>query len=59
MTPVCNPSTELGALHESGHGTDRRSALKRQQGQVSEENRTRQSGTLEAAATAGTAPHLP
>src|SRR5215468_1336959 len=36
----------------SGLGTDRRSALPWQQSQVSEENRTRQSGTWEAAATA-------
>ena len=34
-------------------GTDRRSALPRQQSQVLEENRTRQSGTWEVAATAG------
>src|SRR5262249_40076699 len=40
----------------SAPGTDRRSALPRQQSQVSEENRTRQSGTWEAAATAGCDP---
>src|SRR5262249_6686664 len=34
-------------------GTDRRSLLLQQSSQVSEENRTRQSGTWEAAATAG------
>ena len=34
-------------------GTDRRSGLPRQQGQVSKENRTRHRGTWEVAATAG------
>jgi hypothetical protein len=40
-------------------GTDRRPALPRQPNQVSEENRMRQSGTLEAAATAGFDPNRP
>ena len=39
-------------------GTDRRSALPRQQSQVSEENRTRQRGTWKAAATAESDPEL-
>src|SRR6516162_6643840 len=36
------PTTELAATHASAVGIDRRSALPRQQGQVSQENRTRE-----------------
>src|SRR5262249_1278514 len=43
-------------LLTSEDGTDRRSALPRQPSQVSEENRTRQSGIWETAATAGSDP---
>jgi len=48
-------SKTLLHMLRTGIGTDRRSGLPRQRGPVLEENRTRQRGTWEVAATAGSA----
>src|SRR5215475_13607959 len=53
MLSARGPAQRVIAVAISSNATDRRSALPRQPSQVSEGNRTRQSGTWEAAATAG------